>query len=86
METDVENTKSDIADDESDKESDNLSVAEDSSDDSGHYIQNYEHSILSKDGKYNWLDIIPETRTGRARAENIITAHICKYYPTMFYQ
>ena len=45
--TGVENTESDIANDESD----NLTVATDSSDNSGQYIQNYEHSILSKDGK-----------------------------------
>ena len=81
MKTDVENTESDIADDESDKESDNLMVATDSSNDSEKYIQNDENIILSKDGKYNCVDFVPETRTERARAENIITAHIGKYYP-----
>ena len=44
-------------------------------------IPNDEYSLLSKDEKYNWIDIIHETRTGRARAENIITAYIGKYYP-----
>ena len=67
VEIDVENTESDIADDESDNESDNLSVAIDSSDDSEQYIQNDEHSLLSKDKKCNWVDIIPEMSTGKAR-------------------
>jgi len=80
-ETDVENTESYIADEVTDYESDNLSIATDSSDDSEKYIQNDEHSPLSKDGKYNWVCIIPQARTGRARAENIITAHLGKYYP-----
>ena len=74
-------TESDITDEESDNESDNLSVAIDSSDDFKHYIQNDEHSLLSKDGKYNWVDIIPEMSAGKARAYNKITAHLGKYYP-----
>ena len=57
VETDVENTESDIADEKYDYESDNLSVAIDSSDNSEQYI------FLSKDRKYNWVNIIPETRT-----------------------
>jgi len=81
VETDVENIESDIADGESDIESDNLSVATDSSGGSEKYIQNNEHSLLSKDKKYNWIDIMPETRTRRARAENIITAYFLKFYP-----
>ena len=85
VETDVENTESHIANGESDNESDNynVSIVTDSSDDSEQYIQNDDHSLLSKDGKYNWVDILPETRTGRARDENIITSHFGKYYPYM---
>jgi len=85
VETDVENTESDMADEESDNESDNLFVATDSSDDSEQYIQNDENSLLSRDGKCNWAEIIPETRTGRIRAENIITPHLGKYCLTLFY-
>jgi len=62
VEIDEESTESDIADidEESDNESDNLSVATDSSDDSEQYNQN-DDILLSKDGKHNWVDIIPQT-------------------------
>ena len=56
VEIDEESTESDIA--EIYEESDNLSVATDSSDDSEQYNQNSENILLSKDGKYNWVDII----------------------------
>ena len=79
-ETDEENTESDIEGEESDYESDNLSIATDSSDDSEQYIQNDEHSLLFKDGKYNLVSIVLLAQTGRARAENIITAHLGKCY------
>ena len=80
VEIDEESTESDIADinEESDNESDNLSVATDSSNDSEQYNQNDEDILLSQDEKYNWVDIILQTRTGRARAENIIKAHLGK--------
>ena len=80
VEADVKNTESDIADEESDNESDNWTVATDSSDYFEQHIQNDEYNLLSKDGKYNLVYIIPKTRTGRARSENIITAHFGKYY------
>ena len=81
METDVKNIESVVEDEKSDNESDNSFVATDSLDDSEQYIQNDKHILLSKDEKYNWIDIMPETRTRRARAENIITAYFLKFYP-----
>ena len=51
VETDVENTELDITDEEFDNDSDNLSGATNSSDDSEQFIQNDEYSLLSKDRK-----------------------------------